>query len=408
VYSWPEIYLPPLDRTFPPLQLFDTFRDGMKATADDRHFTMYICGITPYDATHLGHAATYLSFDLIHRYQRASGKKVSFLENVTDIDDPLFERAKRDGVDWQGLGLNQIELFQSDMTQLRILPPYELSLVTEKIQEIIALIEMLIAKNATYKLDGDIYLDAALYTDFGNLPFSREESLKVFAERGGDPDRLGKRNPLDPLLWRNSSPGEPSWATSFGEGRPGWHIECNAIARALVDDGATRAISLQGGGKDLAFPHHYMTALQGAAISGEDFAKHYVHAGMIYYQGEKMSKSLGNLIFVSQLIKDGINPVAIRLALILSHYRQDRSWSLEILDEAQDLISQLGSALSREVVPDYSALIDEIILALSQDLDTPKVFSLIRSWLKSVDNKDARVNPGALSRILDALLGLTF
>ena len=408
MYSWPEIYLPPINHIFPPLHLFDTFQDQIKPVSDSHEFTMYICGITPYDATHLGHAATYLSFDLIHRYQRASGKKVVFLENVTDIDDPLFERANRDGVEWRGLSLDQIELFQSDMTQLRILPPYELSLVTEKIQDIADLVERFIAVGATYSLDGDRYLDSSQFTDFSELPLALEQSIGLFAERGGDPTRLGKRHPLDPLLWRKSRQGEPSWTTSFGDGRPGWHIECNAISSSLVKEGLNSSISLQGGGKDLAFPHHYMTALQGSVLSEGAFANHYVHSGMIHYQGEKMSKSLGNLVFVSQLIKDGVNPLTIRLALLLNHYRQDRSWSLDLLKEAEELEADLSSAVSRELVPDYSHLIEKIISALSQDLDTPKVFSEIRSWLKDIENKVASVSPGGFSRSLDTLLGLTF
>jgi L-cysteine:1D-myo-inositol 2-amino-2-deoxy-alpha-D-glucopyranoside ligase len=407
VIAWPSQELPTFRHGhLPQLKLLDTATMRVREVVDEDLFTMYVCGITPYDATHLGHAATYLTFDLINRYQRISGRRVRFIENVTDIDDPLFERANRDQKNWQEIARDQIDLFRSDMVSLRVLPPENLVSVTEAMSLIIDLVTELINAGCTYSLETDIYLDSSQVTDFSELPMELAEALKIFGERGGDPDREGKRHPLDPLLWRRSGAGEPSWQAPFGAGRPGWHIECNAIAGLLTDSKYASMISLQGGGNDLAFPHHYMTAIQAKARSGHYFAHHYVHCGMIGYAGEKMSKSLGNLVFVSELLKGSIDPMAIRIALISEKYSQDREWSGDKLTDAQILLEQMRSALGRQEVPDYQILIEGIFHAISEDLDTPKAFNLIRQWLREVNEKPGVRTPGELSRFLDALLGL--
>lgn len=403
--SWPSVFIPEVPHlAVPTLRLYDSFRGQVLPVANDDPFTMYVCGITPYDATHLGHAATYLAFDLIQRYLRLSGREVRFVENVTDIDDPLFERAKRDSVDWRALGDNQVELFRSDMTNLRILPPQELISVTETVKEVIDLLEILADRELTYTLEGDLYLDAAKVTDFSDLPWGRERSLEVFAERGGDPFRDGKKNPFDPLLWRRSAIGEPSWKSKFGEGRPGWHIECNVIS-AHLNEG--RTIALQGGGSDLIFPHHYMTSVQAKAAHDSNFARSFVHSGMIGYAGEKMSKSRGNLVFVSRLIDQGAEPMAIRIALLLGRYRDDREWNGDLLAQGEEIVTGLRAILARDQVPDYNALMDEIVNHLANDLDTPSVFKALLEYLaKPDDSRQATRSPGALSRFLDALLGI--
>lgn len=403
---WPEAFLPPVPNlSFKPLRLYDRYRAETSIVSDDDPFTMYVCGITPYDATHLGHAATYISFDLIHRYLRCSGREVVFIENVTDIDDPLFERADRDGVDWRLLGDRQVDLFRSDMTNLRVLPPSQLVSVTDAIEEVIAFIERLVSKGLTYRVDNDLYLDASQVTEFKDLPLKIDEAETIFAERGGDPKRVGKRHPLDPLLWRESDPGEPSWQTSFGTGRPGWHVECNAISARLRNGGT---ISLQGGGEDLVFPHHYMTSIQGFAYSGMKFASSFAHTGMIGFEGTKMSKSLGNLVFVSQLVREGVDPMAIRIALLLGHYRKDREWSQNLLIEATFLLAQMRELLAQELIPDYRNLMQRIIDLLSDDLDTERVFQEIASFIsRSRDSEDADHSPGALARFFDSILGIT-
>lgn len=413
MFAWPEIYIPQLPRTLilPPLKLRDSYSQELCQIPVDETFTMYICGITPYDATHIGHAATYLTFDLIHRYMKAQGTTVRFLENVTDIDDPLFERAERDQVSWRELADGQIRLFTADMTNLRVLPPMSLTTVTESMPEIIEFVSALQRQGLTYTIEGDTYLDARQVTDFEDLPFTYQESLQLFRERGGDPGREGKRHPLDPLLWRSSGEGEPSWPSPVGYGRPGWHVECNAISHTLIESEPKGSLSFQGGGADLKFPHHYMTALQNKARYGSRFAKLFVHTGMIRYQGEKMSKSLGNLVFVSELVSQGVHPMTIRVALLSSPYFEDRDWNDEIVARASQLVTGLLRVLSRELVLPYEDVMSKIVLALSDNLNSTLVFQILEEYVSAVNRTDddseaLTQRPGALSRFLDSMLGI--
>ncbi|MDO5495006.1 MAG: cysteine--1-D-myo-inosityl 2-amino-2-deoxy-alpha-D-glucopyranoside ligase, partial [bacterium] len=261
--------------------------------------TLYVCGITPYDATHLGHARTYLVFDHLVRLLRAIGREVTYTQNVTDVDDPLLERAERDGISWQHLAAREIGLYRSDMEALRLLPPDHFLGVVESVSLIADGVARLLASGAAYRVvreDGpdDIYADLAADPDFDpGMPES--EALATFAERGGDPEREGKRGPLDPLLWRSARAGEPAWdGEGLPDGRPGWHIECAVIAEETLGGAPT----ITGGGSDLGFPHHPMSASHLRMLGHGDSAAT-VHAGMLGYEGEKMSKSLGNLVFVS-------------------------------------------------------------------------------------------------------------
>ena len=296
---------------------------------------MYVCGITPYDATHLGHAATYVTFDIIGRALRDNGIDVRYVENVTDVDEPLLERAERDGLAWQDLATAEIALFREDMTALGVLPPDELVGVVESIDLIAAAVRRLVDAGVTYEVSddtasgADIYLDLAAASAFGEVSgWSRAEMDAVIRERGGDPDRPGKRDPLDPLLWRAARVDEPSWSPEgLTPGRPGWHIECTAIAGAKLG----LPIDIQGGGSDLVFPHHEMSAAQAEAVS-QDFARAYVHQEMVGLDGSKMSKSKGNLVLVSRLRAEGIDPMAIRL-LLLAH-RYDVPWDFTRADLA--------------------------------------------------------------------------
>ena len=403
--NWPKVYLPPInDLKFPPLKLHDSY-SGLYEYSKSGKFRMYVCGITPYDSTHLGHAATYLSFDLINRYQQLANLQVSFVENVTDVDDPLLERAKRDGQDWQVLANSQVDLFISDMTALRILPPSQLVKVTDSLDLVESFIDKLDRNGHIYQIDGDFYFSVDKYLDY--LPIPVAEAISVFAERGGDPDKEGKRHPLDAVVWSANKNGEPGWNSKYGFGRPGWHIECTAIACEFLDnDEKDPVIQLQGGGSDLIFPHHFMSAQIVKAALGRDFAESYIHAGMIGLDGEKMSKSKGNLIFVSKLIQEGVDPMVIRWALLSGHYQQDREWSTQLLERAKDEVMLVRAALSRSETADASSLVNNLIIDLSDNLNTPKALSKIVDWsLES--NKIATSNhSGLVSRAIDSLLGL--
>ena len=397
--------MPPInDLKFPPLKLHDSY-SGLYEYSKSGKFRMYVCGITPYDSTHLGHAATYLSFDLINRYQQLANLQVSFIENVTDVDDPLLERAKRDGQDWQVLANSQVDLFISDMTALRILPPSQLVKVTDSLDLVESFIDKLDRNGHIYQIEGDFYFSVDKYLDF--LPIPLAEAISVFAERGGDPDKEGKRHPLDAVVWSANKDGEPGWNSKYGFGRPGWHIECTAIACEFLDnDEKDPVIQLQGGGSDLIFPHHFMSAQIVKAALGRDFAESYIHAGMICLDGEKMSKSKGNLIFVSKLIQEGVDPMVIRWALLSGHYQQDREWSTQLLQRAKDEVALVRSVLSRSETADASSLVSNLIKDLSDNLNTPKALSEIVDWsLES--NKIATSNhSGLVSRAIDSLLGL--
>lgn len=409
--SWATVAIPPLDARFqlPQLSLWDTARQGTYPLPEKALYRSYVCGITPYDATHLGHAATYLTFDLAHRYLRARGAEVRFVQNITDIDDPLLERATRDGVDWRELAQSQIDLFRGDMVNLHIIPPDHYIGVVEAMELVNNAISKLTEAGSTYSVDNDLYFSVRADSDFGTRShLSQEEMLSIFAERGGDPLREGKRDPLDAILWLGHRDGEPSWPSSQGEGRPGWHIECCAIALHYLapEKDAQTSIDIQGGGSDLIFPHHEMSAAQGKILEGREFASHYVHSGMIGLDGVKMSKSLGNLVFVSKLVQSGVEPMAIRWALMESSYATDRSWSDELLHSAIDWIIRLRRALSMMEVAPTDSLIKSIIEAQSNNLDTPTSLHLLKSWVVECEAGATGGEAGELSRAIDTLLGL--
>ena len=409
--SWAEVAIPPISPkfSFPNLKIFDSATDSIQEIARKRLYRMYVCGITPYDATHLGHANTYLAFDFLNRYLRASGADVNFVQNITDIDDPLLERANRDGVDWTELATSQIDLFRSDMVALHIIPPANYIGAVEAIPLVLDAIERLQRAQTVYKVDEDYYFKVRSDSKFGSRShLSQEEMLEIFSQRGGDPTRQGKSDPLDALVWLSQRPGEPGWESGLGTGRPGWHIECCAIALNYLDIDLSEptSIDIQGGGSDLIFPHHEMSAAQGKAINGKEFAANYVHAGMIGLDGEKMSKSKGNLVFVSQLLRDGVDPMAIRIALMSHHYRQDHMWQSSDLMTAQTFLDSLRLNLARMEVAPTDKVIEEIIFALSSDLDTPQALASLRNWITATETGGVGGSAGELGRVIDALLGI--
>ena len=410
--AWPDVYLPELPARFsvPELSLFNTATQKVEPLPKKSLYRMYVCGITPYDATHLGHAATYLTFDLINRFLRATGAQVDFVQNITDIDDPLLERAHRDGVDWKDLAQSQIDLFRGDMTDLHVIPPKDYIGVVEAMTLVVDAVQKLKNANTTYEVGSDIYYRVHSDSEFGERShYSQEKMLEIFAERGGDPQKPGKEDPLDALVWLSQRDGEPGWPSPFGPGRPGWHIECCAIALHYLDPDLNDeyAIDIQGGGSDLIFPHHEMSAAQSRSINNQRFARSYVHAGMIGLDGEKMSKSLGNLVFVSKLISAGINPAAIRWALMGHPYLSDLMWSDSLIQKASIDIERLQLNLARMEVAPTDSVIEKILDALSNNLDTPSVLASITTWMDETEAGVTGGVAGELSRALDTLLGIT-
>ncbi|HEV7756320.1 MAG TPA: cysteine--1-D-myo-inosityl 2-amino-2-deoxy-alpha-D-glucopyranoside ligase [Mycobacteriales bacterium] len=407
--SWSTTDVPRLPGSGLPLRLYDTATDSVRPTAPGATAGMYVCGITPYDATHLGHAATYLSFDLVNRLWRDAGHTVRYVQNVTDIDDPLLERAERDGEDWVVLGMRETALFREDMEALRVLPPDHYIGAVESVGEVVEMVEKLLAGGSAYVLDdgtGDVYFDTAKAPRFGyESRYDEGEMLRYFGERGGDPDRAGKRQPLDPVLWRGARPGEPSWDGGLGPGRPGWHVECAAIALNRL--GST--FDVQGGGSDLRFPHHEMSAAHAEVLTGEwPFARHYAHAGMIGLDGEKMSKSRGNLVFVSRLRGDGTDPAAIRLGLYAGHYRSDRAWTPVVLTEAEARLARWRAAAALPAGPAADATLARLRERLSDDLDTPAAIAAVDRWAADALTSGGTDTgaPGLVRDAVDALLGV--
>ena len=345
--SWPAATVPELPGRGPEPLVWDTASRALEVAAPGRRAALYACGITPYDATHLGHAATYVAWDLLIRAWRDAGHDVAYVQNVTDVDDPLLERADRDGEDWRELALREIARFRSDMAALRVLPPAHLIGAVEALPLIEEFNRVLASHGALYDLEGDTYFARTADPDFGSVSHLDIATMaELSAERGGDPSRPGKKDPLDPMVWLAARPGEPSWASDFGPGRPGWHVECAAISTAYL--GAS--FDVQAGGSDLVFPHHEMSASHArVALGGQGdpvFARRYAHAGMVRLGGEKMSKSLGNLVFVSRLRADGTDPMAIRLAILAHHYRQDWDWTDAVLADAAARLARWRAAVA--------------------------------------------------------------
>jgi L-cysteine:1D-myo-inositol 2-amino-2-deoxy-alpha-D-glucopyranoside ligase len=393
-----------------PLELFDTATQQLvDVQPHDGTARMYICGITPYDATHVGHANTYVVFDLLHRIWRDRGLDVSYVQNVTDVDDPLLERAAEIGVDWQALAEEETELFRNDMTALNVLPPQHYVGAIESMSLITRLIEQLQERGGVYPVDDpeypDLYFAQASDPQFGSLSrLGEAAAISLFAERGGDPDRAGKKAPLDCLVWQLARAGEPSWESPFGLGRPGWHVECTAIALDLLGSN----FDVQGGGTDLIFPHHEMSAAEARVATDQPFAKAYVHSGMVGLHGQKMSKSQGNLILVSELRESGIDPMAIRLALLAQHYRDDWDWTDELLASATQRLDRWREAVRLDAGMNAEETISSIRAALDENLNAPAALAAVDAWAgasTAIDADDVEA-PVLVAQACDALLGV--
>ena len=358
---------------------------------------IYVCGITPYDSAHLGHAFTYLTFDLVIRTLNFIGRDTNYVQNITDIDDPLFERARISGTNWQSIVNSQMDIYRTDMSALNILPPDHFVGVMENMDLIISRIGETISNDLSYQIGTEWYFK----TDSENLSklvasVPNSELVAMAKERGCDTDRQGKINALDPIIWKASKDDEPNWKKDFGTGRPGWHIQCISLANKYAD----LPLDIQGGGKDLIFPHHSMSEEQNAALGFGELALNYCHVGMVSYQGSKMSKSKGNLVFVHQLIDEGISPMVIRLALMSHHWRSDWEYTKDLIDESKELYSELSKKFKGKFISQIDQ--DKVIEIMLNDLDAPKVLSFLKEAKPLSDSQ----NNVSIDLLLEALLGL--
>lgn len=416
--TWTPPVIPELPGTGEAPKLFNTATGRLEHPAiQDGQASLYVCGLTPYDATHIGHAFTYLTFDIMQRAWRDAGIETVYAQNITDVDDPLLDRANATGVDWRALADEQIGLYRSDMHRLGMIPPAHFVAVTEAIDEIAEGVARLIDLGFAYRVPtpesaagDDIYFDvrgagSQSQWRLGDVaPYERALLETLSAERGGDPEREGKRDVLDPLLWRAAREGEPSWESPVGEGRPGWHIECTVIARQALGE----LFTVQGGGHDLVFPHHEFTAAHATALSGKPLAHAFCHAALVSYDGHKMSKSRGNLVFVSQLL-DGahagrsVDPSAIRLALLANHYRSEWEWFDADLERAERRLAAWREGLTRcgEETVSAAAVLQQLRASLANDLDTPVMLATLDVALDhGVDD------PALIADAVQALLGV--
>ncbi len=349
------------------MKLYDTARDAVVPFEVGDVVTMYTCGITPYDATHLGHAAVYVTYDVLQRRLRDLGHETRCVRNVTDVDDDLLRKARELDVHYLDLARAETARFDDDMAALGMIPSWSEPRATSAIADIRGFIGMVLDNGHAYESGGSVYFDVNSWDRFGELSgYDRETMLRLAAERGGNPDDPNKRDPLDFVLWQPSAEGEPAWETRWGAGRPGWHIECSALA--LRELGMT--VDLHGGGSDLIYPHHECEWAQSEAATGKPFVRHWMHQAMVRMDGEKMSKSLGNLVFVSDL-RETYDTRAIRLAILANHYRTEWSWNDQLMPTAAARLEAWLAAGTG------SGALDEVRAALDDDLDTPAAIAAI-------------------------------
>ncbi len=359
---------------------------------------MYVCGITPYDTTHLGHAFTYMQFDALRRYLTFKGFQVTYTQNVTDIDDDILKRAKRDGKDWQELGQYWTERFVSDLKALHIQMPDNYVKATDYIDKIVEIVRLLIEKKQAYEKNGNVYFDVSTFPKYGDLSgFSEDQMKYISSERGADPNDPNKKNPLDFVLWTSSTEDQPGWESPWGRGRPGWHIECSAMAASTLGD----QLDIHGGGRDLVFPHHESEIAQSESFTGKTpYVQTWMHTAMLMYQGEKMSKSLGNMLFATDLLKK-YSSDTIRWVLLSHHYRTPWEFQDEMADEAAQMIKQI-QLLNQSETFDQKTL-DELCQFVENDL---KISDALNKISQSLPN--ASTSEQAAIRKFLSILGFTF
>ena len=349
------------------MRLYDTAKQDVVDFSPGPIVTMYTCGITPYDAAHVGFAAMVVTYDILQRRLRDLGHTTQCVRNVTDLDDSILGKARELGVNYLDLAAEEMARIDDNLKALGIIQPFSEPRATSAIPDILGFIGMVLESGHAYQAGGGVYFSVASFERFGQVShLPREKMLALAAERGGRPDDPHKRDPLDFVLWQPSLPDEPAWDSLWGPGRPGWHIECSALA--LRELGTT--IDLHGGGRDLVFPHHECEAAQSEAATGEPFVRHWMHQGMVRLGGEKMSKSLGNLVFVSDLLKDW-EPALLRVGLLAHHYREEWEWDEGLLPAAATRLDRWRSA------GPGSGGLDAARAALDDDLDTPAALAAI-------------------------------
>jgi L-cysteine:1D-myo-inositol 2-amino-2-deoxy-alpha-D-glucopyranoside ligase len=353
--------------------------------AADDTLTVYVCGITPYDTTHLGHGFTYATFDVLIRYLESRGHKVRYVQNVTDVDDDILRRAIREGRDWRALGNQWTRHFIDDNQDLNFRPPDYFPRATDVIVEIIDNVKELLRKGVAYESAGSVYFQIKKDRDFGQLSrLGYQEMLPIANERGNKPDDPNKHDPLDFVLWQAAAPGEPTWESPWGPGRPGWHIECSTLSSLFLG----LPIDIHGGGADLIFPHHECEIAQAEyACGSKPFTRFWMHVAMVRYQGEKMSKSLGNMIMVRDLLNEGYGADAIRLLFARFHYRE--AWTYRELDLQESVnLARILKAASRAEKGNREPIDTEtynstFYQAMNDDLNTP---AALRSMAQLADD----------------------
>jgi cysteinyl-tRNA synthetase len=384
------------------LRVFDTLT-RRKEPVEETDLGLYVCGVTPYDTSHVGHAFTYTVFDVLVRYLRFLGRRVTYVQNVTDIDDDILLRARSTGAGWKELGDREYARFQEAMATLNNVPPDVAPRATQHIPDMLRIVRGLLGKGFAYERQGNVYFEVKRDPAFGKLfrmPY--EAQLQIASERGNFPGDPLKKDPLDFVLWQAKKPGEPSWPSPWGEGRPGWHIECSAMSMKYLGE----TFALHGGGEDLVFPHHDAEIAQSESYTGKTFVRHWMHTGLVYCGAHKMSKSLGNMVFVRDLLNT-CPPDAIRLYLLSRHYRDNWSHSPRVLVPARRLARHLAQRLAEcddANGEDLERWGRPFVAALGDDLDTPRAIRELNALSESTE-------PGArrAARTLGGrILGLTF
>jgi cysteinyl-tRNA synthetase len=381
-----------------PLFLSDTL-SATRQPVPEGPIKLYVCGVTPYDTTHLGHAFTFVQFDTLVRALRwlsPPGRDVVYVQNVTDVDDSILIRARKLGVDWQALGDEQTEHYRADMRALNVAEPTHFVRATSAIKTILDLIEALVQREAAYVVEGgSVFFRVRAWPTYGELSrLSRDQMLLISSQQDdADTDDPRKEDPLDFALWKGWSgqPDEPCWDSPWGGGRPGWHVECSALCYQYLGP----QVTIHGGGADLIFPHHESEIAQSELGFGKrPFAQIWSHVAMVRMDGEKMSKSLGNMVFLRQLLKS-YSADAIRVYLLGRHYRQAWEWSPTEMDAAARVAQRLSTAARK---PDIASGIERetFAAALSDDLNTPRTLDILQTL------------SGSTLRELGAVLGLTF